>query len=82
MTIKNKIECPECGSQNDITVHGSSITLMTSHSKVIIDGMIHIHDPNKITTGFSCACDKNWYIEHYAECSECSYQYAEERVIQ
>lgn len=63
-----KAICPECGSKS-LNI-GISISTLASPEKFSDDdGKIHIHNPNKISTSYTCRkCGTEFVMHEYETC--------------
>jgi len=56
------IECPKCGSRNGQVL--SSMGTLLSFKPVVIDGVLHNHNPNEFTQQILCEA-KHLYERRY-----------------
>jgi hypothetical protein len=55
--------CPECqkeGQRSKVYIGATSVTLMAVHRYYDEDGDLHVDDPNKMTTTYSCSNGHQW----------------------
>lgn len=64
------VECPKCGNDERIVEHGQTVTAM-GFSPFWSASERHVHNPNKVTMGFSCPCGEFWSRSRYNPCPAC-----------
>lgn len=77
------MKCQKCIEENKtsrIFIGGSMSTLLHSSNYFDEEGVMHNHNPNKITSTYQCSNGHRWTEDGYENCKNCDYGHAEKVV--
>jgi hypothetical protein len=69
--------CPKCkeeGAKSSVYPKGESRTLMSTSGYWDPEGDYHFHDPNTITSSYSCSGGHSWTESRKPECDVCRHK--------
>jgi hypothetical protein len=64
-------QCQEANLRSKVYIGGQTTTCIGFSYYYDEDGKLHDHDPNTITTSYSCSNGHNWVEETKSECISC-----------
>ena len=71
------MKCPECvkeSKRSRVNIGTSSTTCMGVQWYYDEEGRYHYHDPNTITTSYSCSEGHRWTERSKRECETCAHE--------